>query len=125
MSVACGVASREKSLLEVAPHRERMETLTYELVPALDTGGVVTGSSEYRRTHFRVYDENGFASTFETSPPESATIASVLAYVIEKFHGTGGTGYASKDLVVLLGARIVAVVRNGRDGNPEITQFEI
>jgi hypothetical protein len=98
--------------------------MTYDLVSADDTGEVVLESSEYRRTHFRIYDENGFASTFETSPPESATLTSVLACVIEKFHGTGGTGYDSKDLVVLLGPRIVAVIRNGRDGQPEVTLFE-
>jgi hypothetical protein len=98
--------------------------MTYDLVPAEDTGEVILESSEYRRTHFRIYDENGFASTFETSPPESATLTSVLACVIEKFHGTGGTGYDSKDLVVLLGPRIVAVIRNGRDGQPEVTLFE-
>ena len=98
--------------------------MTYDLVPAEDTGGVVLESSEYRRTHFRVYDENGFTSTFETNPPEMPPLTSVLAYVIEKYHGTGGTGYDSKDLVVLLGPRIVAVVRNGRDGQPEVTMFE-
>jgi hypothetical protein len=99
--------------------------MTYDLVPDGESGEVVLESSEYRRTHFRIYDENGFASTFETSPPESATLTSVLACVIGKFHGTGGTGYASKDLVILLGARIVAVVRGGRDGQPEVTTFEI
>ena len=98
--------------------------MTYDLVPVEGTGEVVLESSEYRRTHFRIYDENGFASTFETSPPESATLTSVLACVIERFHGTGGTGYDSKDLVVLLGPRIVAVVRSGRDGQPEVTTFE-
>jgi hypothetical protein len=98
--------------------------MTYDLVPAEGIGEVVLESSEYRRTHFRIYDENGFASTFETSPPESATLTSVLACVIERFHGTGGTGYDSKDLVVLLGPRIVAVVRNGRDGQPEVTMFD-
>jgi hypothetical protein len=98
--------------------------MTYDLVPAEGTGEVVIESSEYRRTHFRIYDENGFASTFEIGPPESATLTSVLACVIEKFHGTGGTGYDSKDLVVLLGPRIVAVVRSGRDGQPEVTTFE-
>ena len=98
--------------------------MTYDLVPAEDTGRVVLESSDYRRTHFRIYDENGFASTFETSPTGSATLTSVLAYVIENYHGTGGTGYDSKDLVVLLGPRIVAVVRNGRDGQPEVTMFE-
>jgi hypothetical protein len=101
-----------------------MERVTYDLVPTEDTVGVVVESSEYRRTHFRIYDEDGFASTFETSPPESATLTSVLAHVIDKFHGAGGTGYGSKDLVVLLGPRIVAVVRNGRDGKPEVTMFE-
>jgi hypothetical protein len=98
--------------------------MTYDLVPTDGAGEVVLGSSEYRRTHFRVYDENGFASTFETCPPESATLNSVLAHVIKRYHGTGGTGYDSKDLVVLLGPRIVAVVRNGRDGLPEVTKFE-
>jgi hypothetical protein len=98
--------------------------MTYELVPLEGTGEAVLESSEYRRTHFRVYDENGFASTFETAPPENATLTSVLASLLEKFHGTGGTGYDSKDLVVLLGPRIVAVVRNGRNGQPEVTTFE-
>jgi hypothetical protein len=98
--------------------------MTYDLVSEEDTVDVVLESSEYRRTHFRIYDENGFASTFETSPPESATLTTVLAHVIEKYHGTGGTGYDSKDLVVLLGPRIVAVVRNGCDGQPEVTLFE-
>jgi hypothetical protein len=102
----------------------RMERLTYELVQPSDTDEVVRESSEYRRTHFRVYDENGFSSTFDTSPPESATLTSVLAHLIDKYHGTGGTGFDSKDLVVLLGPRIVAVVRNGRDGRPVVTTFD-
>ena len=85
---------------------------------------MLSESSEYRRTHFRVYDENGFASTFLTSPPENATLSTVLSYIIEKFHGAQGTGFDSKDLVVLLGPRIVAVVRGGRDGSPEVTTFE-
>jgi hypothetical protein len=98
--------------------------MTYELVDPLETVNVALESSEYRRTHFRVYDENGFASTFMTTPPENATLPIVLGHLIEKFHGTGGTGFGSKDLVVLLGPRIVAVVRGGRDGNPEVTTFE-
>jgi hypothetical protein len=99
--------------------------MTYELVQPETPGESTLESSDYRRTHFRVYDENGFASTFNTTPPENATLTTVLAYVIEKFHGTGGTGFDSKDLVVLLGARIVAVVRNGPDGQPQVTTFEI
>ena len=97
--------------------------MTYDLV-APGNSDVILETSEYRRTHFRVYDENGFASAFVTLAPESATLTSVLASLIEKFHGTGGTGFASKDLVVLLGPRIVAVVRSGRDGQPEVTTFE-
>ena len=98
--------------------------MTYDLVPPSDTTDVGRDSSEYRRTHFRIYDENGFSSTFDTSPPECATLTGVLAHVIEKFHGTGGTGFDSKDLVVLLGPRIVAVIRSGRDGEPVVTTFE-
>jgi hypothetical protein len=101
-----------------------VERVTYDLVPSGNRDGVAVESSEYRRTHFRVYDENGFSSTFSTNPPESATLASVLADVSERFQGTGGTGYDSKDLVVLLGARIVAVVRRAHDGQPEVTTFE-
>jgi hypothetical protein len=98
--------------------------LTYELVEPNNSDNAVRETSEYRRTHYRVYDENGFSSTFDTSPPECATLTSVLAYLTEKFHGTGGTGFDSKDLVVLFGPRIVAVVRRGRDGQAEITTFE-
>ncbi len=63
-------------------------------------------------------------SSFATDSPQRATLASVTAYLIEKFHGTGGTGFQSKDLVVLLGARIVAVIRKGLDGSPQVTTFE-
>jgi hypothetical protein len=87
--------------------------------------GFVQESVEYRRTHYRVYDADGFASAFALEPPGNATLESVSAYLTAKFHGTGGTGFDSKDLVVLLGSRIVAVVRNGRDGRPEVTSFEI
>ena len=44
--------------------------MTYDLVAPEANGGVALESSDYRRTHFRIYDENGFASTFPTSPPE-------------------------------------------------------
>ena len=83
----------------------------------------VKESPEFRRTHYRVYDEDGFSSSFAIDPPISATLGSVLLYVCEKFAGTGGTGYDSKDLVVLLGPRIVAVVLKGSDGRPEVTTF--
>jgi hypothetical protein len=98
--------------------------MTYDLATPSLAGGGEREDSEYRRTHFRVYDENGFMSTFTTSPPENATLTSVLAHLVKNYHGTGGTGFGSKDLVVLLGPRIVAVVRNGRDGNPEVTTFD-
>ncbi len=75
-------------------------------------------------THYRVYDEDGFASSFAIGPPDNATLASVSARLCEHFRGTGGTGYESKDLVVLLGPRIVAVVRGGPDGEPRVTTFE-
>jgi hypothetical protein len=78
---------------------------------------------EFRRTHYRVYDEDGFAKAFAIGPPENATLESVVAYLFEKFHGTGGTGYDSKDLVILLGPRIVAVIRKGRDGEPVLSTF--
>ena len=54
----------------------------------------------------------------------AGTLASVLARLCERFRGTEGTGYESKDLVVLLGPRIVAVVRGGVDGQPKVTTFE-
>ncbi len=85
--------------------------------------GRVKESPEFRRTHFRVYDEDGFSSSFALAAPVSATLEGVIAYLCEKFAGTGGTGYDSKDLVVLLGPRIVAVVRKGLDGRPEVTTF--
>ena len=83
----------------------------------------VQESPEFRRDHYRVYDENGFLSSFALAPPSNATLASVVANLFENFHGMLGTGYESKDMVVLLGPRIVAVVREGSDGNPEATLF--
>ena len=98
--------------------------MTYELASTANLAEVVPENSEYRRTHFRVYDEDGFTSSFAVGPPENATLESVTAYLIERFHGTRGTGYQSKDLVILLGARIVAVVRGGLGGFPIVTTFE-
>jgi hypothetical protein len=86
--------------------------------------GPIRESAEFRLAHYRVYDEDGFASSFAIGPPENATLASVSAQVVERFHGTGGTGYESKDLVVLLGPRILAVIRKGPDGSPVVTTFE-
>jgi hypothetical protein len=86
--------------------------------------GPVRESVEFRRTHYRVYDEDGYASSFAVGPPQNATLASVSAHLAERFDGAGGSGYGSKDLVVLLGPRIVAVVRNGKDGHPVVTTFE-
>jgi hypothetical protein len=80
-------------------------------------------SPEFRRDHYRVYDENGFLSSFALAPPSNATLTSVVAGLFENFHGMLGTGYESKDMVVLLGPRIVAVVRQGADGHPEVTTF--
>ncbi len=98
--------------------------MTYELAAPDPLDNTTPETSEYRRTHFRVYDENGFAGTFATTPPENATLASVSAHLCAHFAGTGGTGFASKDLVILLGSRIVAVVRKGADGLPFVTTFE-
>ncbi|APW62667.1 hypothetical protein [Paludisphaera borealis] len=85
--------------------------------------GKVRESPEFRRDHYRVYDENGFLSSFAVAPPASATLSGVVMGLCERFHGMLGTGYESKDMVVLLGPRIVAVVRLGADGHPEVTTF--
>ena len=85
--------------------------------------GPIRESAEFRLAHYRIYDEDGFASSFAIAPPLNATLASVSAHIIERFHGAGGTGYESKDLVVLLGPRIMAVVRGGADGKPVVTTF--
>jgi len=98
--------------------------MSYELVPSDRDEISHQETSEYRRTHYRVYDENGFLSTFAATSPENATLASVSAHLCKTFAGTGGTGYASKDMVVMLGSRIVAVVRKGTDGLPIVTTFE-
>ena len=93
------------------------------MIDPLTAPARVQESPEFRRSHYRVYDEDGFSSSFAVAPPVSATLGGVTAYLCEKFTGTGGTGYDSKDLVVLLGPRIVAVVRGGTDGRPEVTTF--
>jgi hypothetical protein len=92
-------------------------------IPPERVFGGTPESAEFRRTHYRVYDEDGFASSFATGAPENATLASVSARLCARFHGAGGTGYESKDLVILLGPRIVAVVRRGPDGEPVVTTF--
>ena len=93
------------------------------LAPPGAVVGRVQESPEFRRTHYRVYDEDGFLSSFAVAPPANATLGSVTSYLCERFDGTDGTGYGSKDLVVLLGPRIVAVVRKGADGRPDVTTF--
>jgi hypothetical protein len=97
--------------------------MTYELTSSGNLAGANSGSSEYRRTHYRIYDENGFVGGFATTEPDNYTLDRVFTYVSERFDGTGGTGFDSKDLVVLLGSRIVAVVLKGLDGLPRITRF--
>jgi hypothetical protein len=92
---------------------------------AVKPPGRIIESPEFRRTHYRAYDEDGFASAFAITPPENATLESVTAYLSARFRGGGGTGYESKDLVVLLGHRIVAVVREGGDGQPVVTTFAV
>lgn len=86
--------------------------------------GPIKESAEFRRTHYRIYDEDGFASSFAIGPPVNATLDSVSSHILERFHGAGGTGYESKDLVVLLGPRIMAVVRGDVNGDPVVTTFE-
>ena len=98
--------------------------MSYDLVPLETDGDALRETSEYRRTHYRVYDENGFLSTFDVASPESATLEKVSAHLCAGFAGTKGSGYDSKDMVVLLGSRIVAVVRQGEDGLPVVTIFE-
>ena len=83
----------------------------------------VLESQEFRRPHYRVYDEDGYAASFATVAPENAALAGVAAYLCDRFRGAGGAGFDSKDLVVLLGPRIVAVVRKGADGGPVVTTF--
>ena len=97
--------------------------MSYDLVPSERDGGLIDETSVYRRGHYRVYDENGFLSTFATAAPENATLSSVSAHLCKRFAGTAGTGYASKDMVVMFGSRIVAVVRKGEDGLPVVTTF--
>ncbi len=93
------------------------------MLDPLDEPVRVKESPEFRRTHYRVYDEDGFLKSFSIVPPLSATLGNVIDYLCAKFPGIDGTGYASKDLVVLLGPRIVAVVLKGADGQPEVTTF--
>jgi len=93
-------------------------------IPPVRVFGPTPESAEFRRNHYRVYDEDGFASSFATGPPGNATLASVSSHICAHFRGTGGTGYESKDLVVLLGPRIVAVVRSDAAGHPKVTTFE-
>ena len=97
--------------------------MPYPPTPPEMVVGRVQESAEFRRANYRVYDEDGFSSSFAVAPPASATLASVTAYLCDRFAGTGGTGYESKDLVILLGPRIVAVVRKGADGRPVVTSF--
>lgn len=97
--------------------------MTYDLTPIGDRAGADSGPSEYRRTHYRLYDENGFVGGFSATEPDNYTLERVFHHVCEHFQGTGGTGFDSKDLVVLLGSRIVAVILKGADGLPAITRF--
>ncbi|MDR3633365.1 MAG: hypothetical protein P4L84_05975 [Isosphaeraceae bacterium] len=83
----------------------------------------VQETDEFRRSHYRAYDEDGFVKAFAVPAPECATLDSVTAYLCAKFAGTGGTGFDSKDMVVLLGPRIVAVIRKQKDGEPHAITF--
>ena len=72
-------------------------------IPPERVFGGTPESVEFRRTHYRVYDEDGFASSFATGSPENATLTSVSERLCARFRGTwqGAPRYRkSKDLVV-------------------------
>lgn len=85
--------------------------------------GKIRENAEFRLDHYRVYDEDGFLSSLAVAAPLNATVNSARAGLCERSHGSPGTGYESKDVVVLLVLRSVAVVRQGAAGEPEMTRF--
>ena len=61
-------------------------------VPPERVFGGTPESVEFRRTHYRVYDEDGFASSFAVGVPDHATLATVADRLCERFRGTGAPG---------------------------------
>jgi hypothetical protein len=73
------------------------------------------------RRQYVVRDEQDFITSFD--PRDGDTLDAAVADLVEHFHDPDGDGYDGTDMVVWRGGRIVAIVRRGDDGAPDVTLF--
>ncbi len=86
--------------------------------------------AEYRRRVFQVfngdewmcsYGDVNFMQPQALSPTRDYTLQDVIADLVKDFDEPEGTD--ARDMAVWRDGRILAVVRRGRDGRPEVTEF--
>jgi hypothetical protein len=73
------------------------------------------------RRQFVVRDVEQFITSFD--PVDGDTLRGAVADLIEHFHDPDGDGYDDTDMVIWRDGRVMAVVRRGKDGEPEATVF--
>lgn len=86
--------------------------------------------AEYRRRVFQVFNGDEWMCSYgdmyfmqpdATSPTRDYSLKDVIDDLIEDFDDPDGTD--ARDMAVWRDGRILAVVRKGRDGRPEVIDF--
>jgi hypothetical protein len=80
--------------------------------------------SAWRHRHFYVHNEDGLVNAFPVTSYVRATLQSVVDLLKTDFFGTDGEGFDGEDLAVWHDKRILAVVRKGPDGQPQVIVFD-
>jgi len=73
------------------------------------------------RRQFVVRDDQEVLTCFD--PAAGDSLDSAIHHLTRHFHAPDGDGYAGTDMVVWRDRRIMAVVRMGANGEPEVTRF--
>ncbi len=98
-------------------HRLRIEDLGAEY----DDRAAIHEHQALIDRQYVVRHEDEFVTSFD--PEEGDTLTTVLRHLVTGFQKPHGQGYDYTDMVVWRNRRIVAVVRQGSDGNPIATVF--
>jgi hypothetical protein len=86
--------------------------------------------AEYRRKVFQVFNGDEWMCSYgdvhfmqpeAPSPTRDYTLRDVIDDLVKDFDDPGGTD--ARDMTVWRDGRILAVVRKGTDGRPEVTEF--
>lgn len=68
----------------------------------------------------------GYGEVFVPEAAEPVTLDDVVADVVNRFDAPAGVGegFGGEDVAIWLAGKLLAVVRRGADGKPEVTRFD-